>query len=299
METGKKTTAIDEKNDVHIIEGELLEVSSDEIAASESEEVTIIPGKTRAVKNIRQTISQSPNAQRITIETANDEREMAATAIRKVYLLLPFVFLTVALLGGLRLSAGTSDFLFLTPALVCLIFAAILMVLFFRARLISLDGWFSESFSSLKNAANAAVLISLFAASAQIFNAVLPERGLPFLTIAFCFFWTLWNNLFADFEVGKLLKSLGALFGLAFVVKYLILANLTAPASESWWQGIWQNPGQETLTYLLDLPRFAAGTGYIQFFTLIFYLIGLFLLPASTNKILKQNQLNFSSKIKK
>ena len=65
--------------------------------------------------------------------------------------------------------------------------------------------------------ANGAVLVTLFFASAQIFNSLLPEQGLPFWIFAFCFFWTLWNNLFADFDTRKLLKSLGAMFGLAFL----------------------------------------------------------------------------------
>jgi hypothetical protein len=72
------------------------------------------------------------------------------------------------------------------------------------------------------------------------------------------------------------------MFGLAFVVKYLILANLTAPVSESFLQGILQNPTKEALTYILDLPRFAPATGYIQFFALVFYLIALFLFPSSS-----------------
>jgi hypothetical protein len=288
MESGNKTTANSEKNDARIIEGEILDVSPVKFATSEAEEETIVPGKIRAVNNAHQPISHAPKVQRITIETPNEKAERTNAAAQKIYLLLPFIFLTAALFGGLRLSAPANDFLFVRPALICLIFAAILMVLFFRARLITLENWFSESFSSVKNAANAAILISLFAASVQVFNALLPERGLPFWIIAFCFFWTLWNNLFAEFDVKKLLKSLGGLFGLAFVVKYLILANLTAPANESWLQGIWQNPGQETVTYLLDLPRFAAGTGYIQFFTLVFYLIGLFLLPNASAETVKK-----------
>ena len=198
------------------------------------------------------------------------------------YLVLPFVFLTVALLGGLRLSSPDASFIFLKPPLLCLIFAAILLSLFFRAGLLRIDGWFSENFSTIKNVANGAVLVSLFAGTAQLFNSLLPEQGLPFWVVGFCFFWTLWNNLFADFDTKKLLQSLGGLFGLAFVAKYLVLANLTAPASESWLQGIFENPGKEAFTWALDLPRFSAGTGYIQFFTIAFYLLGLFLLPAST-----------------
>ena len=201
------------------------------------------------------------------------------------YIFLPLIFLTVALLGGLRISATDDAFVFLKPPLVCLIFATILLVLFFRANLIKLDGWFSEKFSGLKSVANATILVSLFAASTQVFNALLPERGLPFWTFAFCFFWTLWNNLFAEFDTKRLLQSLGGLFGLAFVVKYLILAGLTAPANNNWIQGIFENPAQEAFTWLLDLPKFAPATGYIQFFTLVFYLIGLFLLKPETRKI--------------
>jgi hypothetical protein len=74
-----------------------------------------------------------------------------------------------------------------------------------------------------------------------------------------------------------------ALFAVAFVTKYLVLAYLAAPTGESWWQGILQNPTKEAFTWLLDLPKFSPATGYIQFFTLIFYLAGLFLLKPQTN----------------
>ena len=205
-------------------------------------------------------------------------------ARRKLYLryiFLPLVFLTVALLGGLRISGGDSSFIFLKPALLCLIFAVIMLALFFRSGLLRLEGWFAEDLTILKNAANGAVLLTLFAATAQLFNSLIPEQGLPFWIVAFCFFWTLWNNLFADFDTKKLLRSLGALFGLAFVTKYLLLANLTAPAEQSWFEAITENPAQEAFTRLLDLPRFAAATGYIQFFAAALYLFGLFILPPS------------------
>lgn len=198
------------------------------------------------------------------------------------YVLLPLVFLTVALLGGLRIAGADSSFIFLAPALLCLIFAVIMLMLFFRSGLIALDGWFAEDLPVVKNVANAAVLFTLFAATAQLFNSLLPEQGLPFWIVAFCFFWTLWNNLFADFDTKKLLRSLGALFGLAFVTKYLLLANLAAPAGKTWFEALTENPAQEAFTLLLDLPRFAAATGYIQFFAAALYLFGLFILPQST-----------------
>ena len=249
--------------DLSDVDGELLEVSSDEEIETQ-----------KANK-----LSTKPKGQK-----AKDKGQTQTSYLQ--YIFLPLIFLTVALLGGWRFGATDSAFIFLKPPLVCLIFATLLIVLFFRAHLITLDGWFSESFSTLKNIANGAVLLTLFAASTQVFNSLLPESGLPFWIIAFCFFWTLWNNLFAAFDTKRLLQSLGGLFGLAFVVKYLVLANLTAPANQSWWQAISSgNLTKETFTYLLDLPKFSPATGYIQFFALVFYLIGLFLVkPAIVNR---------------
>jgi hypothetical protein len=202
----------------------------------------------------------------------------------RTYIILPAIFLTVALLGGLRLGSADNAFIFLKPALVCLVFAALTVVLFFRSGLISVEGWLSETLPNTQNAANAVVLLSLFTATVQLFNALLPEQGLPFWVVAFCFFWTIWNNLFADFELKRLLKSLIALFGLAFVVKYLVLANLTATGEANWLQRIFENPAKEAFTWLLDLPRYGTGTGYIQFFTVALYMIGLLLTPRSTRR---------------
>jgi hypothetical protein len=278
-EEEKRRKAEGETGFLPVVDGELVEAVP--VVVNLTEDETIVPGRSKIAKAdedetvipARKRIGKS-----IEIQIQNPKSKIQN---QKIYLLIPFIFLTVALLGGLRLAAADSMFIFWRPALFCLIAAAILMVLFFRARLISTEGWFSEDFSALKNVANGAVLITLFAASVQIFNALLPEQGLPFWIFAFCFFWTLWNNLFADFDTKKLLRSLGALFGLAFVVKYLILANLVAPENAGWREFL-QNLTKEGITWLLDLPAFSARTGYIQFFTVALYLLGLFLLPVSS-----------------
>ena len=225
--------------------------------------------------NSARSVSSVVKTENMTTEITEDT-ERRSYAIR--YIALPFVFLTAALLGGLRLSPDSS-FIFLRPALICLIFASILVFLYARSGLIDLKGWLNEEFPFLQNASNAIVLITLFAASTQLFNSLLPEQGIPFWVVGFCFFWTLWNDLFADFDTKKLLRSLGGLFGLAFALKYLLLANLTAPEDSGWLKGMLENPGQEMLTRLLELPSYSPGTGYIQFFTAVLYLLGLYLLP--------------------
>lgn len=231
------------------------------------------------------------NIDRVELQPAAEEAvaiveplELSAQPDTSTYLLVPAIFLCAALLGGLRFGAADNAFLFLKPPLVCLVFAAVTMVLFFRSGVVAYDGWFSNEFATLKNTANAVVLLTLFAATVQLYNSLLPEQGLPFWVVGFCFFWTLWNNLFAEFDTKRLLRSLFALFGLAFVVKYLLLANLTAPEGGTWLRRVFENPGKEAFTWLLDLPRYGAATGYVQFFAIALYMIGLFLTPRSTIK---------------
>ena len=48
------------------------------------------------------------------------------------FIALPMIFLTVALLGGLRVSAEDHAFLFVPPPLVTLVLAVLLMLLFVR-----------------------------------------------------------------------------------------------------------------------------------------------------------------------
>jgi hypothetical protein len=213
--------------------------------------------------------------------SANDVRERQRAL--RLYIFLPLIFLTVALMGGLRLASPDNAFVFMSPALICLFFAIVLIVLFVRGGLIAFDTWFSDDYSTPHNISNGVLMLSLFAATAQVFNSVLPESGLPFWVVSFCFVWTLWNNLFAEFDNKKLLRSMIALFAFAFVAKYVVLAGLTAPTGDGWLRSMIENPAKETVTWLLELPRYSAGTGYIQFFCLLLYFAGLYMLPKSAN----------------
>ena len=56
-------------------------------------------------------------------------------------LVLPFIFLTVALLGGLRVSAEDHAFVFVPPPLITLVLAVLLMLLLVRGGLIELRSW--------------------------------------------------------------------------------------------------------------------------------------------------------------
>lgn len=211
-----------------------------------------------------------------------DELQNNQRLVGRTYILLPFLFLTVTLLGGTRFT--DKGLVFLKPDLLFFMLAFLLLFSFFKAKLIILSGWLSDDFPLIKILSNLSVLLTVYTASVQIFNCLTPESGISFWIVSFCFFWILWNNLFFEMSTTKVIKSLIALFGFAFFMKYIILANLTAPATESWWQGFLQNPTKETITWLLELPRFSPITGYLQFLNLVIYLIALYLLPPSTPK---------------
>jgi hypothetical protein len=215
------------------------------------------------------------------------QRRAAARA-----LLLPLVFLTVALLGGMRVAVDRS-FVFLPPPLVTLVMAALLASLFMRGRLVRLGAWLGSRHGVLTNISHALTLIALFFASAQAFNSVLPEQGLLHWMFAFFFLWTLWNDQFSAFDPFRLLRSLGVLFGTAFVLKHMILGALAAPGG-SWTQRIAGAIFQGLSLGTLDIPAVAPATGYISFFTLALYVIGLVLVaptpdePADVRPLLRE-----------
>ena len=190
------------------------------------------------------------------------------------FIVLPTILLTAGLLGGLRIDGQTRQFIFIAPPLVTLVLAILLGSLFVRAGAVDLRQWFRIEQSMLTNVAHLLTLISLFFASAQAFNSVLPESGLLHWMFSFFFLWTLWTNQFSNFDPRRLLKSLIILFGTAFVLKHLLMSALAAPA------GGWLRTIATTLLQgiSIDVPRFAPITGYISFFALALYVGGLLLI---------------------
>jgi hypothetical protein len=199
------------------------------------------------------------------------------------FIVLPMLFLTVALLGGLRVSAESYEFIFIPPPLVTLVLAVLLSLLFVRGHLIELPGWVASTNPPLTNVSHIWMLFTLFFASAQAFNSVLPERGLLHWLFSFFFLWTLWNNLFSWFDARRLVRSLAVLFGTAFVLKHLLLAGLYSQ-ERGWLQRLAGALLQGVSLGTLDTPVFAPASGYISFFTLALFVAGLLLIPFAQNR---------------
>lgn len=193
------------------------------------------------------------------------------------FVLLPLLLLTVALLGGLRVNYDDRAFIFIAPPLITLILSVLLMLLFVRGRLIELRGWVRSDYPVMVNVSHTLTLLSLFFASAQSFNSVLPEGGLLFWLFSFFFLWTLWNNQFSNFDARHTLRSLTVLFGTAFALKHLLLASLYAPEG-SWLRRLTGAVLEGISLGAIAPQRFAPATGYISFFTLALYVTSLLLL---------------------
>ncbi|HEV7374587.1 MAG TPA: hypothetical protein VGN95_07710 [Pyrinomonadaceae bacterium] len=196
------------------------------------------------------------------------------------FILLPMIFLMVALLGGLRIDIDTHAFVFFPPRLITLILSVLLMILFVRGHAIELRQWVNSEQPLITNASHALTLLTLYFASVQAFNSVLPERGFLFWLFSFFFLWTLWNNLFSAFDTRGLLRSLMVLFGTVFFLKHMFLASLFSP--DGGWAKKIAGFLLEVGTFgTLDNQVFAPATGYISFFTLALYVGGLLLLTPS------------------
>lgn len=191
------------------------------------------------------------------------------------YILVPLIFLTVALMGGVRFAAANNDLQFLAPQLISLILAAFVILLFTRGGLIQIADHLSDRFGFIENASGAVRLAAIYFATVQVFNLVTPERGLLNFCFNLFYFLIFWNNLFVVFNPLRLTKSLATVLGASFALKYLVLADLFSP-SESWAKYILQKLMQTASLGSLEYDVFAPATGYLAFATLAIYLLGLY-----------------------
>lgn len=191
-------------------------------------------------------------------------------------IVLPCIFLTVALLGGLRI-AGTVRLV--PPSIVALMLGMALLGTLLRAGALAPDRLMNANRTGLENLSGLVVIGALFAASAQIFNLLTPERGLLFVIFSLYFFIQLMTALAGITSRTSVLRSLAVLFAAAFVLRFVVLESMYAPdggllkrLTTTLLQGV-------SLGAIEYQPN-AAGTGYVGFFTLVLYMIGIILLPS-------------------
>jgi hypothetical protein len=206
-----------------------------------------------------------------------DEDENRGSAVARDAFALPLIFLTVALFGGFR-SGHAQGMWFLPPPLIALILATLLIGLLIGTGTLAPDRLMRSDHSALENLSGAIVLATLFAATSQVFNLVTPETGLLHFIFTVFFLLLLWNTLAARPNRARLLRSLAVLFGGAFVLKYIVLASMYDANGGLARRVVMTLLEGVTLGGLQYEPP-AALTGYLAFFTLTLYMVGVTLLP--------------------
>jgi hypothetical protein len=141
---------------------------------------------------------------------------------------LPLLFWTIAGAGGFRMTVA-GDVRFLAPSLFVLVLAGLLVGALVQSRLLRPEAMVLERATVLEGAAGAMLLASLFAATAQLLNGLLPEQGLLALLFNLFFAILLTNTMAAEPDARRLLRSVSVTFGWALLMKYVLLAGLDAP----------------------------------------------------------------------
>lgn len=196
------------------------------------------------------------------------------TALREA-IVLPVLFLTIALVAGARIDARVA---LLPPSLFSLVLATMLIAALVRSGALAPDRLLHASRSIMANANGAAVLLALFAATAQVLAMLTPRTGLPLLFVDIFLFVLLLNTLVAMPDRARLLRSLAVTLGSTLLLKFVVLAAVSGPA---------EGRLSRVLVALFDAATFGsiaqeaepASAGYLAFFMVAMYLIGVALLP--------------------
>ena len=194
---------------------------------------------------------------------------------------LPMLFLTVALLGGLRVDERVT---FVPPPLFALVLGMMLFGVLVRGRVLAPERLMSASRMPLENLNGLVVILSTFFAAAQIFNLVTPETGLPFLLFNVFLFVLLVNTLAAFPDRVSVLRSMAVITGAAFILKFIVLGAISDPGEGVVKRVLYVLLEGVTLG-TLSQPVLHPSAGYIAFATLSLFLVGLAMLPARTRSV--------------
>jgi hypothetical protein len=211
-------------------------------------------------------------------------------AVREAFV-LPALFLTVALLGGFRTIPGSGGFRFLTPPLVTLVLATLLLSLLASSGVLAFARLMGAHRTGLQNLTGVVLMLALFAAAAQLFNLVTPEGGLLRVVFDVVLVVLLVNTAAAAPDRARALRSVVVIF-----VKFVLLDSLRGPSSGMWYRVATAIFEGATLGSFAYAPSGAA-TGYIAFFTLALFVVGLVLLPRAGDPYALASRAPHSSEI--
>jgi hypothetical protein len=198
------------------------------------------------------------------------------TALREA-LLLPALFLTVVLIAAIRPGQAAP---IAPPSPGALVAAMALLALLVRSGCLAPERLLNAGRPMLANVNGFILLLAVFAASAQAIAAVVPESGVPAVTTWIVLLSLLLQAFAMTPDRARLLRGLLVTFGAAFVLKFIVLAALSAPPEGRVARAVHTLFDGITLGVVTQRTAHAAEP-YLMFVALVMYLVGLALLPAA------------------
>jgi hypothetical protein len=192
--------------------------------------------------------------------------------------ILPAAFLTVVLLGSVRIAEATS---LVPPSVFALVLGLLVVRVAVQSGTLAPQRLLGESRSALANVNGLVVLLALWLASAQVIAVLIPESGLPRIGFSVFLLILLLNTAAAAPDRIRLLRSLSVAFGALFVLKFVVLRELSAPGTGGLKRVLQTLLEGITLGVLLQPPSHQAAS-YVALLSLVLFLVSLFLLPSRT-----------------
>jgi len=148
-------------------------------------------------------------------------------------IVLPLMLLTAALLASAQPGTPLAPLAFIPPSPYSLVLATLVVAALVRSGALDPARLMHGSRPILANANGAVVLASLLAAAAAVLSMITPESGLPRFFVALFLPVLLINTLVAGPDRVRLLRSLAVILGAGVVIKFVILAGLSEPATSA------------------------------------------------------------------
>jgi hypothetical protein len=208
------------------------------------------------------------------------------TAAREA-IVLPAIFLTVALISGLEFGSRVA---LMPPSLFSLVLAAMLVGTLVRSGALAPVRLLHGSRPTIANANGFVALAALFAASAQVLAMLTPRSGLPLMFVCVFLFVLLLNTWVAMPDRARLLRSLAVTLGSALVLKFIVLASLSSPGESRIARVLAALFDVATLGTVAQPPQHPIA-GYVAFAAVTLYLLGVALLPRPRSDLLRRTAL--------
>ena len=142
--------------------------------------------------------------------------------------ILPAAFLTVVLLGSIRMTDAMS---LAPPSVFALVLGLLVVRVAVQSGTLAPQRLLGASRSTLANVNGLIVLLALWLASAQVIAILIPETGLPRIGFGVFLLILLLNTAAAAPDRIRLLRSLAVTFGALFLLKFVVLRELSAPGT--------------------------------------------------------------------